>query len=85
MTGEFIDYELRNLQQTGPDAEWAIARLYGNVPLDMFAAYGGMAKKLERNGYEAYFKTETGLQILWARRKPAPASTATPERTEGAS
>jgi hypothetical protein len=70
--GAHVDYEARNAEQMGgTEAEWAVARLFGNVPLDVFTAFAGLARQLSHSGYDAYFKQETGMTIVWARRHRA--------------
>jgi hypothetical protein len=67
-----LELELRNLRQFNePDQEWAFAELLVNIPMDVAGrGWAGMARGLEKAGYDAYFKPETGLRVLWIRRRP---------------
>lgn len=68
------ELELRNAQQQNtPDAEWGIALLAAQLPLDVAAAaWRGMGRGLAQAGYEAYFREESGFRVIYARRKPDP-------------
>lgn len=70
MTVDVDELEQRNMRARGPEAEFAIARILGGIPLDAAVELTrGLGKRLERKGFEAYFKEEAGFAVVWVRRR----------------
>lgn len=69
------ELEVRNMAVERPapaDTEWAVAALtLGGLPLDVAAdLLRVIGRGLDRAGYEAFFRQESGFRVLYARRNP---------------